>query len=205
VSGIPRWTDARWNSYLSNLAPSEFRSRYERRLPESLSGREFLKRAGEHVDPFTKVDQDMEYPVRAAARYATEENLRVQTMYKLLEAATWSGSDSSLELIGEILCQSHVAYSECGLDSEACDELVSCALKKGFPGAKMTGGGAGGVVAILGCSADRYTIHSIAEEYGARRGTMPNIFEGSSGGVDAFGVRTLQLSRTPGMLCLRGQ
>jgi galactokinase len=205
ISGIPRWTDARWGGYLSNLAPSEFRSRYERRLPESLSGREFLERAGQHVDPFTRVIQDMDYPVRAAVRYATEENLLVQTMDKLLEAATWSGSDSSLGLIGEILCQSHVAYRECGLGSEACDELVSRALQKGFPGAKMTGGGAGGVVAILGRSADRYAIRSVAEEYGAGRGTMPYIFEGSSGGVDAFGVRTLQLSRTRGILCPRGQ
>ena len=48
-SGIPRWTDSRWKGYLSNLAPSEFRSRYERWLPESLDGREFLERAGEHA------------------------------------------------------------------------------------------------------------------------------------------------------------
>jgi len=71
--------------------------------------------------------------------------------------------------------------------------------KKGFPGAKMTGGGAGGVVAILGRSGDRFAIRSIAEEYGTGHGTVPYIFEGTSG-VDAFGVRTLQLSRTPGML-----
>jgi L-arabinokinase len=69
----------------------------------------------------------------------------------------------------------------------------------------MTGGGAGGVVAILGRSADRRAIHSVAEEYGAKRGITPYIFEGSSGGVDAFGVRTLQLSRAPEMPCLRWQ
>jgi galactokinase len=199
VSGIPRWTDWRWKGYLSNLAPSEFRSRYERWLPEYLSGREFLEGAGEHVDPFTKVDPDREYPVRAAVRYATEENIRVQMIYTLLEASIWSGSNSSLRLIGEILCQSHVAYSECGLGSDACDELVSRALKAGFFGAKMTGGGAGGVIAILGRAGDRHAIHSIAQEYAAGRGAMPHIFEGSSGGVDAFGVRILQLSRALGL------
>jgi galactokinase len=199
TSEIPRWTDSRWRGYLSNLAPSEFRSKYESWLPESLSGREFLERAGEHVDPFTKVDPDREYPVRAAVRYATEENLRVQMIYKLLEAGMWSGSDSSSRLIGEILCQSHVAYSECGLGSEACDELVSRALKAGFPGAKMTGGGGGGVVAILGRSGDQGAIRSIVQEYAAGRGAVPHIFEGSSGGVDAFGIRTLQLSAALGM------
>jgi galactokinase len=199
VSGIPRWTDSRWRGYLSNLAPPEFRSRHESWLPESLGGREFLERAGEHVDPFTKVDPDTEYPVRAAVRYATEENFRVQRMYKLLEAATGSGSDSWLQLIGEILCQSHAAYRECSLGSEACDELVSRALKAGFSGAKMTGGGAGGVVAILGRARDQHAIHSVAQEYAAGRGAMPHIFEGSSDGVDAFGVRTLQLLPTQGM------
>ena len=199
ASEIPRWTDSRWKGYLSNLAPSEFRSRYERWLPESLSGRGFLASAGEHVDPFTKVDLDRQYPVRAAVRYATEENLRVQMIYTLLEAAPASGSDSSLRLIGEILCQSHVAYAECGLGSEACDELVSRALKAGFPGAKMTGGGAGGVVAILGRSGDRHAIHAVAQEYAAGRGAMPHIFEGSSSGADAFGVRTLEVSSMQGI------
>lgn len=199
-SGIPRWTDSRWRGYLSNLAPSEFRSRHKHWLPESLSGREFLERGGEHVDPFTKVDPDIEYPVRAAVQYAVEENLRVQMIYKMFNASRWSGSDSSLRLIGEILCQSHIAYRECGLGSEACDELVSRALKAGFFGAKMTGGGAGGVVAILGRSSDRRAVHSVAQEYAAKRGAMPYIFEGSSDGCDTFGVRTLQLPVPQGML-----
>jgi len=197
VSGIPRWTDSRWNGYLSNLPPSEFRFRYESWLPESLSGREFLERAGEHVDPFTTVDPARKYPVRAAVRYATEENLRVQTIYKLL--ATSSGSKNSPQLIGDVLCRSHTAYSECGLGSEDCDELVSRALKSGFFGAKMTGGGAGGVVAILGRSEDRHAIHCLAQEYAAGRSAVPHIFEGSSGGVDTFGVRTLHLAPSLGM------
>src|SRR5579862_663842 len=77
---IPRWTDVQWHGYLSNLEPSEFRSEYERSLPESLSGRDFLALAGEHADPFTRIDPAQEYPIRAAARYAVEENFRVQTL-----------------------------------------------------------------------------------------------------------------------------
>lgn len=199
ISGIPRFTDSRWNGYLSNLAPSEFRSRYERLLPESLSGREFFECSEEHVDPFTVVDLDREYPVRSAVRYATEENFRVQIFNAVLKASP-SGSQSLLQLIGEILCQSHGAYAECGLASEACDELVSRALKAGFPGAKMTGGGAGGVVAILGCSGSesRHAIHEIAKQYGANCDAMPYIFDGSSSGVDAFGVRSIQLAPSQG-------
>jgi galactokinase len=198
ISGISRFTDSRWGGYLSNLTPAEFRASYERWLPESLTGHEFIERAGEHVDPFTTIDLHREYPVRSAARYAVEEHFRVQMLCTLLEAATQDASKLSLRLIGEILCQSHVAYSDCGLGSDACDELVSRALEAGFLGAKMTGGGAGGVVAILGRSSDRRAIHTVAERYGDGRAGTPYIFEGSSSGVDAFGVRTMQLSTVKG-------
>lgn len=193
VDGIPRWTDSRWNGYLSNLAPSEFRSRYEGWLPETITGSEFMNRAGEHVDPFTEIDLGTEYPVRAAVRYAVEENFRVRTVNTLL-GIEWDDSEDTLRLVGELLCQSHGAYAECGLGSEACDELVARALKAGFPGAKMTGGGAGGVVAILGRSEDRSMIHHIAQEYAAGRSAMPHIFEGSSNGAEVFGVRAFRHS-----------
>jgi galactokinase len=200
VSGIPRFTDSRWHGYLSNLSVSEFRSRYERLLPESLTGSEFLARGEEHADPFTTVDPMTEYPVRAAVRYAAEQNLRGQIVKTLLESTSASGSDSLPWLIGEIFLQSHDAYSDCGLGSDACDELVSRALKAGFWGAKMTGGGAGGVVAILGRSnaESRHAIQKLAQEYGAGRGAVPHIFEGTSGGVDAFGIRSVRFSGARG-------
>ncbi len=192
-SKIPRWTDARWQGYLSNLAPSEFRKRFERWLPESLSGREFLSGAGEHVDPFTTIDPAEEYQVRAAVRYATEENLRVRTMFALL-GTSWGESSSSLDLAGELLLQSHVAYAECGLRSAACDDLVERALHAGFAGAKMTGGGAGGVVAVLGRVGDRRAVETIVREFAAHHGAVPHLFEGSSAGTDSFGVRTMRLA-----------
>lgn len=191
-SEIARWTDQRWGGYLSNLAPSEFRARYEHWLPETMTGQEFRERAGAHVDPFTRIEAKQEYPIRGAARYAIEENLRVQRVLSLLESIAESGSRSTLELLGEILCQSHRAYSECGLGSEACDELVEQALRAGLPGAKMTGGGGGGVVAMIGRAEDRRTVWAIAEQYAAPRGAEPYLFEGSLNGVDACGVRVLQ-------------
>ena len=168
-------------------------AKYERWLPESLSGREFLARGGQHVDPFTRIEPDSEYPVRAAVRYAAEESFRVRMMSGLLASELRSGADSTMELIGEILCQSHSAYRECGLGSEACDDLVARAREAGFLGAKMTGGGGGGVVAVVGRAEDRSIIQRIAQEYGAERGVTPHIFEGSSEGADTFGVRTVRL------------
>jgi galactokinase len=191
---ISRWTDSRWNGYLSNLDPSQCRVRFEHGLPETLSGREFLATAGEHVDPFTRIDPEREYPVRAAVRYATEENARVQRFYALLKNPGTHISENWLRAAGELLCQSHVAYAECGLGSGVCDDLVARALRAGFPGAKMTGGGAGGVVAVLGRSEDRPAFESLAWEFAAEWGEAPHLFEGSSAGADAFGVSTLYLS-----------
>jgi len=200
-SGIPRWMDARWNGYLSNLPHPEFRLRHEYWLPEKITGSEFLERYREHLDPFTAIEPSREYPVRAAVRYATEENFRVRMVSSLLEATSWDASESCLRLIGKILCQSHYAYTECGLGSRECDDLVDRALKAGFPGAKMTGGGAGGVVAVLGRAADRPILLRLAEEYALDRGATPHIFEGSSDGADAFGLRTLQFKAGKGWVC----
>jgi L-arabinokinase len=191
-SKIPRWTDSRWQGYLSNLTPSEFRDRFEHWLPESLSGQDFLDSAGQHVDPFTRIAPHCEYPVRAAVRYATEENLRVRTMFSLLETV-WTDPASSLRVAGGLLLQSHLAYSECGLGSASCDELVARALDAGFPGAKMTGGGAGGVVAILGTANDQRAIEIMVGEFASQHGKAPHLFEGSSAGADAFGVHLMQL------------
>jgi len=142
------------------------------------------------------VELGREYPVRAAVRYAVEENFRVQMVSTLLKSAACSGSESDLRLVGEILYQSHLAYAECGLGSNECDELVDRAQKAKLLGAKMTGGGAGGVVAVLGRTEDRDKCLLIANEYASDRAAVPHIFEGSSNGVDAFGTAVLQLSAT---------
>ncbi|AXC14084.1 Galactokinase [Acidisarcina polymorpha] len=193
-SAIPRWTDARWSGYLSSLAPSEFRARYERRLPEVLCGGDALALIGEHADPFTAIHPELEYPIRGAAQYAVDENFRVQTLYAIFQDGNWSRSESTVRLAGEILCQSHYAYSECGLASPACDDLVARALAAGFPGAKMTGGGGGGVVAVLGHRHDHAAVERLAREYGAPREAVPHLFEGSSPGADTYGVRRQLLS-----------
>jgi galactokinase len=152
--GLLRWIDGRWNGYLSNVPTSDFREKYEPMLPETLRGEEFLTQAGEHVDALTEIDLDQDYPIRAAARYAVEEHQRVKTVLEVLSsldsAGNAQGLAAGLELAGEVFFQSHRAYRECGLGSDACDDLVERVRRAGLPGAKMTGGGAGGVVAVLG-------------------------------------------------------
>jgi galactokinase len=112
-SQIPRWIDRRWNGYLANIQPSLFRSNYEQRLPETLTGAEYLQSGRTHIDPFTQVTPDMPYRVRACARYAVEENQRVRLFVELARAG------AGFEQMGELMYQSHYAYTECGLGCES--------------------------------------------------------------------------------------
>lgn len=189
TAACPRWADERWDGYLSNLSPSTCQSRYGPRLPDSISGRDFLHLYGGHVDPFTSVNPDATYPVRAAVRYATEENQRIEIAESLLGNLDLDHFEDTLRLLGELMFQSHSAYAECGLGAEACDELVALARGAGFFGAKMTGGGAGGVVAVLGFAHQQDRLQQLVASYGAKQGAVPRVFAGSSDGADLFGAQ----------------
>jgi galactokinase len=165
---IPRYKDPRWNGYLSNLSPSLFRSQFENLLPESLRGADYEH---EHVDPFTPVRPEAIYPIRAAARYAVEESHRVRLFIELIR----SGTD--FELMGELMYQSHYAYTECGLGCEATDYLVQLVRSEGLLGAKMTGGGAGGTVAVLCRKGSDEAFDRVVERYAEHSGVKPYVFQ----------------------------
>jgi L-arabinokinase len=74
------------------------------------------------------------------------------------------------------------------------DFLVEAVRKRGpasgLYGAKITGGGTGGTVAVFGTLDGLKTeIPRIAVEYSRRVGVSPDIFDGSSPGAMEFGVR----------------
>jgi len=189
---IPRWIDSRWEGYPSNIPPSLFRSSYERRLPEECTGEEYLKSAKIHVDPFTPVKPDVKYPVRAAMRYAVEENQRIGLFAELARGSAQQNSTDAYRLMGDLMYQSHFAYTECGLGAKATDLIVDLVRREGFAqglyGAKITGGGSGGTVAILGRSDARESFLRVVRGYEEIQGSAPYVFEGSSMGADDFGV-----------------
>jgi len=187
---IPRWTDPRWNGYLANMSPSLFRSRYESRLPETMTGAEYLSEGQIHIDPFTKMRPEVTYRVRACTRYAIEENFRVQLFAELARGGVGFGQ------MGDLMYQSHHAYTECGLGCDATDRLVELVRTErptnGLFGAKVTGGGAGGTVAVLARTDARPAFDRVVGRYAKERGITPYVFEGSSVGADRFGVKILQ-------------
>jgi L-arabinokinase len=64
---------------------------------------------------------------------------------------------------------------------------------KGLYGARITGGGSGGTVAILGSSGAEDAIAKIVETYKDITGYRPYVFSGSSPGAAKFGCLNLTI------------
>jgi len=192
TSRIPRFTDPRWRGYLSEVKPSVFRSKYELRLPERIAGSEFLREGQFHPDPFTTVRPEIQYRVRNCTRYAIEENQRIRLFVELARGAAAHASEAAYQLMGDLMYQSHYSYTECGLGNEATDLLVELAREQGgaagLYGAKVTGGGAGGTVAILGQRNAKQAFEKVVRAYADARHVEPYVIDGSSMGADRFGV-----------------
>jgi len=193
---LHRWVDSKWNGYLANMSPSVFKSEYEQQLPEYQSGADFMKQYAIHLDPYTPVRPEVNYPVRGATRYAVEENWRVHCFYSLISKPASLINETTCDLLGELMYQSHQGYTDCGLGSEATDMIVNLVREEralGLFGAKVTGGGAGGTVAVLGSNSNeaQKAFRRVVERYQQWSGKESYIFEGSSAGCDAFGVHKI--------------
>ena len=149
-----------------------------------------------HPDPFTCVRPEVNYRVRACTRYAIEENQRIELFIELARGTMQRSSLAAFRQMGELMMQSHWSYTECGLGCEATDELVELVWQhRGEDllfGAKITGGGAGGTVAVLGAPDGAAAFQRVVAEYSRLRSVKPYVFEGSSIGADRFGIRVLR-------------
>jgi L-arabinokinase len=174
--------------YLARVSPSEFEREFLRRLPEEMGGDEFVARYKETADAVTKVDPGRTYKVRQPAAHPVYEHHRVQTFRQLLAAAS---SEEQRRSLGELMYQSHESYSVCGLGSSGTDRIVSLVKSEGpgngLYGARITGGGSGGTVAILGRSDAGPAIARVVEKYEAAAGRRSFVFRGSSPGAASFG------------------
>jgi L-arabinokinase len=192
---ISRYTDPVWNGYLANLTLSEFREKFESILPGQIDKKTFLELHQFHPDPFTPLKDQVTYNILANTRYAVEENHRVQLFSELSRGASLSGSVRAYQLMGELMYQSHQAYTSCGLGARATDLLVELCrkegMKNGIYGAKVTGGGAGGTVAILADKKASEVIKRIFVTYSTSGMGNPYLFEGSSDGADAYGIKVI--------------
>jgi L-arabinokinase len=189
--------DTCFKGYLANVPVDDWRRRHRAQIPEQMLGGEFLARFHGTTDPTTTVDPARRYPVRAATAHAIEENQRVQEFRALL--ANNARLDEPIRVrLGELMYASHASYSACGLGSDGTDRLVALVREAGpglgLYGAKITGGGSGGTVAVLAARGAQRAVGAIADRYGRESGRGSAVFVGSSDGARAFGVRTLLCS-----------
>ena len=192
-SEVVQISDAAWQGYLANIPPSVFEQTYAGRIPDRMRGANFIDRYQSTTDSVTRVDPEVEYAIRTPSRHPVYEHFRVQAFAELL---TVGDDDLNRDLLGELMYQSHASYSACGLGSGGTDLLVDLVRESGqssgLHGAKITGGGSGGTVAVLGDAGAGPAVEAVAARYAERTGHQPYVFSGSSIGAPAFGHLTLE-------------
>jgi galactokinase len=193
--GQVRIEDSVYRGYLANVSVDSFERQHAARLPERMSGEEFLREYGGIIDPITEVIAGSSYRVRAATAHPIHEHARVTEFRELMQRGP------ALEVaprLGELMYRAHDSYGACGLGSTGTDRLVelvrAAGVAQGLHGAKITGGGSGGTVAVLGASTAEPAVLAVARQYARETGHAPYLFSGSSCGAAQFGIARLERS-----------
>jgi galactokinase len=192
--GHVRVDDPRWHGYLANIGSDTFR-RFASEIPESLEGAAFLSRYQGTTDLITRVDVSRSYAIRTPTAHPVHEHERVGEWARQLLSTT---SPPDAARLGALMYESHASYSACGLGSDGTDRLVSLAREsgaaRGIYGAKITGGGSGGTVAVLADAGAGDAVRAIAHQYADETGREAYVFEGSSPGAARIGAVRLEVA-----------
>ena len=182
--------DRAGGGYLANVPPSVWEGTYRDRVPESFSGAEFLARYGGITDAVTRVDPERTYAVRHPTAHPIHEHHRVRLFRALLDRGRLD--EEACAQLGELMYASHASYGACGLGSAGTDRLVELVREagraSGLWGAKITGGGSGGTVAVLARRGARAAVKRVAGQYARENGRSALVLEGSSSGAVPHGV-----------------
>ncbi len=184
-------------SYLANVPPSRWEHQLRQHIPELIDGGAFLARYGGTRDPITRVDAGQRYALRAATAHPIYEHHRVRSFAALLVLADGVGvaAEEARRLLGELMYQSHASYSACGLGTDATDALVQAAraigADGGVYGAKITGGGSGGTVALLVRAGDTDRATEVLRSVETSANSDTRLISGSSPGAAEIGALTV--------------
>ncbi len=189
---------------LARVDATRYRDQWRGQLPMSMTGEMFLQQFVGTNDTVTKVKPETTYRVRAGTDHHVFEMQRVMRFVALLkQAARLTGSvnagdqargEALMNEAGGLMFESHQSYSDnAGLGHALTDRLVAMVKQRGpaqgFFGAKITGGGSGGTVAML--LRDDATTHekwlAMAAEYERETGRKTKLFIGTSPGAAALG------------------
>lgn len=148
-------------------------------IEEELSGASFLARFIRHDDePNTSVELERTYALRAPVHHALHEHARVREFLDVLQSWPKTSSvdeETVLSLgrrLGDLMFASHDSYTSVGLGADATDALVDLVReidpdRRVLLGAKISGGGCGGAVVVLGRDAPdaRDAIDAVRRRY----------------------------------------
>jgi galactokinase len=180
--------DWKWKGYLANVTPAEFTESFASGLPKKMPGEDFLRLYTGIADSVTSVVPERTYPVYEATKHPIYEHERVKKFARILSD---KHSPRHAEELGDLMYQAHESYSACGLGSTGTDEIVRLVREfgpdKGLYGAKITGGGSGGTVAVLGDRHAGAQVKAVADSYARLTGYEPLVISGSSPGAARFG------------------
>lgn len=183
--------------YLANLDPDDYKAFFRASIPRLMTGREFLDRFGPTIDPATSIEPEMEYAIQQATDHHVLEARRVRRFVEFIVQAQSAGAasrGSALDRAGHLMYASHQSYMmDAMLGAAECDLIVQLVRQHecdGLYGAKITGGGSGGTVAVLAnCSARAdEAIGQIMADYERETGKKPELFASSSSGAWQVGT-----------------
>jgi galactokinase len=170
--------------YLADVTPEEFVRQYRDMLPKKMTGNEFLQRYGNDVPGEVDIVPERTYKVRSRTEHCIYENRRVQQFAACIARARRTGREEPLVEAGQLMYSSHWSYGQrCGLAAVETDWLVKRIRgggeQAGLFGAKVTGTGVGGTVAVLmrDSSQTRDELQRALEDYQARTGLAATVFE----------------------------
>jgi L-arabinokinase len=190
------------DGYLANLNIDDYKRFFRPYLPESIQGREFIEKFGQTIDTATSVDPNVAYHVLGATDHHVLEAHRVREFAANLEAAgaappSTREQGTLLDKAGHLMYASHLSYTnDARLGADECDLLVDLARRAepaGIYGAKITGGGSGGTVAVMCDASERAqrAIRDLMGEYERQTGRKPEAFTGTSPGAWMCGTATV--------------
>ena len=169
--------------YLTALRPGDVEAEL---LPERMTGAEFLRLRDGVEDEMSAIEPAVEYPVRAATLHPVEEQVRVETFLQVLEEPI---TRRRAGVLGDLMAASHAGYSRCGLGTPTTDRIVdavrAAGWERGLVGARVSGGGSGGTVVVLGREEAEPIVRRLAKRLGG------GLVVGTSAGASSFGTRVI--------------
>ena len=183
-------SDLQWEGYLSRITITDYVKRFRDRIPTKIMGAEFLERFGETGDPLGRIDPKVVYKVRSRTEHQIYEHSRALQFVEKMSRAARDGDPDTLTSAGELMYASHWSYGQrCGLGSLETDLLVGLIRRHGAEadvyGAKITGRGCGGVVAVLMRDTQRATaaLDRAMNDYHTSTKRQPTLLRGSLPGT----------------------